>query len=203
MAQRHDKKPRLHMRVESRALRIARRVRDIRRKRHTAVHAEPRSELSRAIHRFLRFAGSSLVCTALDQVLAGLLFIALRRPLHGHSFLRILLATLIARVFSQALNYALNHHLVFVGGDEQAPRRPSRRESLPRFLAVATLVLSLSIIGVYLLHARLGIAESIGKLIVDSLLFFLNYFLQRNWVFTNEPVINPRRARRRRDEARR
>ena len=179
------------IRVRMSVIRNRRKDRSRRRTATTAPSARAATPL-----RFLRFAGSSLICTALDQLLAGLLFILLRNPLRGRGFLRIMVASVVARNFSQALNYVLNHHLVFTGDQQEGAERPSRRESLPRFLVVAATILALSTIGVYLLHSRLGIQESICKLVMDSLLFFLNYYLQQNWVFTTEPTIRPSRTRR-------
>jgi putative flippase GtrA len=153
------------------------------------------AELGR-FRRFARFAGSSLVCTALDQVVAGVLFVALRKPMADMGFVRILLGTVIARVLSQTLNYAVNRRVVFSAQGGKKGNRPSRRESLPRFLALSAGILSLSIIGVYLLHTYAGVQESIAKLLMDFSLFFLNYYLQHNWVFTTEPSIRPRRAKR-------
>lgn len=153
-----------------------------------------------SLRRFLRFTGTSLTCTALDQVVAGLLFVMLRKPMGDKGFFRILVATAVARVISQTLNYALNRRLVFSGtakGEgKQYVNRPSRRESIPRFLAVAAVILTLSTIGVYLLHDFFDLQESIAKLIMDSALFFLNYHLQHNWVFTTEPSIRPHRTKR-------
>ena len=174
----------------------------IRNRRRRASGAAPTSTRAATPLRFLRFAGSSLVCTALDQLLAGLLFVLLREPLSGRGFLRIMVASVIARVFSQTLNYLLNHHLVFSGAGA-THALPSRRESIPRFFAVAALVLGLSTVCVYLLHTFAGLQESLAKIIADSLLFFLNYYLQHNWVFTTEPTINPRKIRQRRQEAKR
>lgn len=192
MADTQRRRTRLRMRVEAKAARVSARAR---------ARISPKGTLS-PIRRFLRFAGSSFTCTVLDQLLAGILFLLLRKPMHDLGFLRIMVASVVARIFSQALNYALNHKLVFVGGTggenagAKVPRRPSRRESLPRFLAVATIILALSTVGVYLLNTYLDIQESVAKLLMDSGLFFVNYYLQRNWVFTTEPSINPRRARR-------
>lgn len=187
MARKRHNGTRLRMRVEGRVAQA---------KRRAAANATPVPSGGR-VARFLRFMGSSLACTVIDQVLAGVLFLLLRKPMRGMGFLRILVGTVIARVVSQAINYSLNHRIVFAGG-AAAAQRPSRRESLPRFLAVAAFVLVLSTTGVYLLHAYLGIAESIAKVGVDSALFFVNYYLQRNWVFTTEPTISPRKAIRRR-----
>ena len=192
MADTQRRRTRLRMRVEAKAARVSARAR---------ARISPKGTLS-PIRRFLRFAGSSFTCTVLDQLLAGILFLLLRKPMQDLGFLRIMFASVVARIFSQALNYALNHKLVFVGGTgggnagAKVPRRPSRRESLPRFLAVATFILSLSTVGVYLLNTYLDIQESVAKLLMDGGLFFVNYYLQRNWVFTTEPSINPRRTRR-------
>ena len=155
-----------------------------------------------AVQRFFRFAGTSLICTIFDQLLAGILFIVLREPMRELGFLRIFVASVVARIFSQALNFFLNHRLVFSGGPSEGRAEegglPTRCECLPRFLVVATFVLTLSTVIVYVLNRSLGLVESLGKLIADTLLFFVNYYLQHNWVFATEPTINPRKIRQRR-----
>lgn len=180
--------------------------------------------------RFRRFVGSSLISTALDQILAFLLFGWLRGVFVSSDFLRIFTATLVARVCSVALNYAINMKRVFnddkadhakieeahaaqlAGADEvedveldeddeagidfddivegpddevrlgQVEVRPMR-ESLPRFIALAAFVLFLSSVGVYIGHVILGFNESASKIVCDMLLFFVNYYFQRTWVF--------------------
>ena len=180
--------------------------------------------------RFTRFVGSSLISTALDQILAFLLFGWLRGVFVSSDFLRIFTATLVARVCSVALNYAINMRRVFnddkadhakieeahaaqlAGADEvedveldeddeagidfddivegpddevrlgQVEVRPMR-ESLPRFIALAAFVLFLSSVGVYIGHVILGFNESASKIVCDMLLFFVNYYFQRTWVF--------------------
>lgn len=180
--------------------------------------------------RFTRFVGSSLISTALDQILAFLLFGWLRGVFVSSDFLRIFTATLVVRVCSVALNYAINMKRVFnddkadhakieeahaaqlAGADEvedveldeddeagidfddivegpddevrlgQVEVRPMR-ESLPRFIALAAFVLFLSSVGVYIGHVILGFNESASKIVCDMLLFFVNYYFQRTWVF--------------------
>ena len=180
--------------------------------------------------RFTRFVGSSLISTALDQILAFLLFGWLRGVFVSSDFLRIFTATLVARVCSVALNYAINMKRVFnddkadhakieeahaaqlAGADEvedveldeddeagidfddivegpddevrlgQVEVRPMR-ESLPRFIVLAAFVLFLSSVGVYIGHVILGFNESASKIVCDMLLFFVNYYFQRTWVF--------------------
>lgn len=64
----------------------------------------------------------------------------------------------------------------------QVEVRPMR-ESLPRFIALAAFVLLLSSVGVYIGHTILGYNESLSKIVCDFLLFFVNYYFQRTWVF--------------------
>lgn len=142
---------------------------------------------------FFRFAASSLTCTAVDQVLAGVLFYALRKPMADIGFVRILVSSVIARCVSLSLNYMLNRRLVFFPDDEEGTKRPRKRESLPQFLMLAVIILALSTVGVFWAHTYLGVEEWQAKFVVDFLLFFLNYFAQRKWVFKTEVTVPVRR----------
>lgn len=142
---------------------------------------------------FFRFAGSSLVCTGIDQVLAVVLFSVLRGPLAALGFFRIFVASALARCVSLSMNFVLNNKMVFKPTETNAPRR-RKRESFPRFLAVAVLILILSTIGVYAAHEYLTVTEWQAKIVMDFALFFLNYSLQRKWVF--KPGVTVRMAHR-------
>ena len=156
-----------------------------RRKPYRSVVKARRAESGKP--HFLRFMLSSASCSLLDQLLAWLLFAALRRPLGDAGFLRILIANVCARCVSLSLNYALNRRLVFTLDVEDPEwRRSSRRESLPRYLALSALVLALSTVGVFVASTNLGVEEWQAKIVVDVALFFLNYNVQRIWVFRNE-----------------
>ena len=114
------------------------------------------------------------------------------------SFLRIFFANVTARIFSLTLNYSLNHRLVFsLDIDDPEWQRSSRRESLPRFIALSAGILALSTLGVFVAHALLGVPEWKAKIVIDVALFFLNYNIQRKWVFRNEVTISPKKIRRR------
>ncbi|MBP3893527.1 MAG: GtrA family protein [Atopobiaceae bacterium] len=148
--------------------------------------------------RFLRFMSASASCSVLDQLLAGVLFSLLRNAFPDTNFLRILIANVTARVFSLSLNYTLNRRLVFSLDVEDAEwQRNSRRESLPRFIALSAGILALSTLGVFVAHALFGVAEWKAKIAIDIALFFLNYNVQRKWVFRNEVTISPKKVRRR------
>ena len=134
---------------------------------------------------FLRFTYASLICWLVDFVLFTLLkripFLAqleLDTPwLHAlsQSAEAILLATAIARVCSATLNFFLNKGMVF---NIKQCKGAAWRYIL---LCVAVMVVSgLAVSGLYVLT---GINSSIIKIVVDLILFVVNYRIQRNWVF--------------------
>lgn len=146
---------------------------------------------------FLRFMAASASCSLLDQLLAWFLFASLRPFMEDAGFLRILISNVTARCVSLSLNYALNHRLVFaLDVEDPEYQRSSRRESLPRFLALSAVVLALSTLGVFIAHTYFGVEEWKAKIAVDVALFFLNYNVQRTWVFRNEVSVKPKHIRR-------
>ena len=164
------------------------------RRRRAAAQEQPQSG---GRPRFLRFMAASASCSTLDQLLAWALFTLLREPMAGAGFLRIMASNVTARCVSLTLNYILNHRLVFtMDVDDPEWQRSARRESLPRFIALSAGVLALSTLGVYLAHTFLGAPEWQAKIVVDVALFFLNYNVQRKWVFRNEVSVKPKRTRR-------
>ena len=134
---------------------------------------------------FLRFTYASLICWLVDFVLFTLLkripFLAqleLDTPwLHAlsQSAEAILLATVIARVVSATLNFILNKTVVF--------NIKQSTGAVWRYIALCILVMLVSGITVSALHALTGINSSAIKLVVDLILFVVNYRIQRSWVF--------------------
>lgn len=134
---------------------------------------------------FFRYASASGLSTVLDIALFTLLDKWLL-PLTGISpvqtvlwkiSLQVLLATAIARAVSAFFNYKVNKSFVF--------QIEKSRGSLTRYLLLAVLVMATSAGLVSGLHNGLGMDKTLLKAIVDTLLFFINYRLQRSWVFTD------------------
>jgi len=124
---------------------------------------------------FLKFISSSAVSSIADLAIAWLLLDLLRPVMVDQNYLRILLATVIARVISITLNYLLNKHLVF--------RRKNNNGSLWRYLMLCLLVIFLSSTGIYVFHTMFSINEKLAKLICDATLFLLSFQMQQRWVF--------------------
>ncbi len=132
---------------------------------------------------FLTFAGSSLLATGIDQLVAWVLFFLIEVLAPELVFYRILIGSAVARVVSVSVNYTLNSKRVF--------RCKSNRRALPRFIALAVFVLGLSTLGVYLLHTEFGIDEKFAKIVVDLGLFFVNFYGQKYWVFAEKKATQP------------
>lgn len=124
---------------------------------------------------FVRFISSSIASAIVDIGIAWFLIDFLRPMLGQHDFVRILLATVIARIISIMVNYLLNRHFVF--------HKENSQGSLWRYLTLCAFVILLSSTGVYLIHTIFFISEKIAKIVCDALLFLLSFQMQRRWVF--------------------
>ena len=140
---------------------------------------------------FFRFMGASLLCTAVDLLLFTLLSIWPLPSLIGADtrwydvlgaelVAVTVLATWIARVLSATLNYRLNRSLVF--------RMKDSKGSALRYVLVAVLVMLVSsrVVGGLSALLKLQAGSVLVTLIkagVDTVLYFINYRIQKNWVF--------------------
>lgn len=118
----------------------------------------------RVFSRVIKYALSSLACTAVDYLLY-LLFL---------SFLPVGWSYAAARVFSATLNYFMNCRLVFQG-----------KPTLANFMGYALLAVFSLATGSFATSflAGSGINSVIAKLLIDGCLFILNYVVQKKLVF--------------------
>lgn len=131
---------------------------------------------------FFKFASSSAVASLLDIVLFTVLdkwLIPAAFPVFasGRDYSLVLAATAIARISSALFNYKVNRQFVF--------QIESRKGALMRYAVLVAFVMVLSAVMVASLSSWLGIDKTLVKMVVDSLLFFINYRVQRTWVFSN------------------
>ncbi|RKN85949.1 glycosyltransferase [Paenibacillus ginsengarvi] len=147
---------------------------------NAGTHFKPIRDSARVMgvlfSNFARFISSSLASSVADLGIAWLLIDLLRPLLGQQDYLRILLATVIARIISILVNYLLNKHFVF--------RKEQSQGSLWRYLTLCAFVILLSSTGVYLLHTIFFLSEKIAKLVCDAVLFLLSFQMQRRWVFS-------------------
>ena len=125
--------------------------------------------------QLLRFAGSSLTCSAVDLGL----FALLTALIDLKTAVLVTVATVVARMVSGVLNFKLNRRWSFRDLDslDGDVRKQGLRYAILFFaqmLASAGLVTLLSVAPAPLVAV---------KVIVDGSLFVVSYFVQRNWVF--------------------
>ncbi len=134
--------------------------------------------ISKVIHgSFIRFMSSSLLCVLIDHGIFNLLNLAV---FHNGAEKRadiILLSTVIARVVSAGTNFTLNRQLVF-------KQKGNAGKALIRYILLSIGIMLASAGGTWLLSRIMS--STVAKLIVDTLLYFVSYRAQQNWVFREE-----------------
>ena len=143
-----------------------------------ASHFNPFKDTVKIYAVIMKYIISSVGASVIDLVLFTLLNMLL--PKSMEEWIRIFTATAAARVVSSAINYTVNRKKVF--------RSRSRvKSSLLKYYTVAVCQAALSYGLVYGLTYVLGTSQSIlqtlYKMIVDIVLFFLCFVVQREWVF--------------------
>ena len=126
--------------------------------------------------QFLLFVFSSLSSAVLDLVLFSV-FVSLLKGTGGIWYAGA--ATILARIISAAYNFLINHRLVFKS-------QVSKRNAAIRYFLLAILQMLASALlvtgGVYLLPMAPELAV---KIVVDTILFFISYTIQREMVFSS------------------
>jgi exopolysaccharide biosynthesis protein len=123
----------------------------------------------------LKFAFSSLGCSALD---VGI-FTLLCAFIFNTNALGILFATMSARILSGICNYLINRNMVF-----GVKRNVGCSASGYFALFLVLMIASGSATGAF---TEIGLQPTFAKIIVDTALFSISYFIQRNFIFSSRP----------------
>jgi putative flippase GtrA len=120
---------------------------------------------------FLMYSASSVASFLVDVgMYAG--FIFLLSPYFDTA--HVVIATVIARIISSLFNYFVNRKVVF---------HSKARRSLSKYFSLVVVQMATSALLVYLLYLLFRQGEVILKIIVDSFLFFVSYYVQKRWIF--------------------
>ncbi len=144
---------------------------------NAASHFRPVRDSIRIYSLILKYAAASLASSGVDLALFFLLSLFLTSPAGA------IAAAAIARVASAAVNFLLNRKAVF------RSKAPAGR-ALVRYCILAAAVLAVSSGTIALLTRLFSLAapafaplKTLLKFAVDTLLFFANYRIQKEWVF--------------------
>lgn len=145
---------------------------------NSETHFNPLKDSIKIYAVILKYILSSLSASLIDLIAFTLLNLFL--PENMDDGLRILLATAAARIISSAINYTVNRKRVFKSSS-------NIKSSLIKYYILSVCQAAMSYSFVYLLTLASGTSQSIiqtlFKMAVDVILFFLCFTVQREWVF--------------------
>lgn len=141
---------------------------------NTSSHFRTVADSIRVYRPLIGFSASSLFAFGLDTVLLLLL-----SAMTGN----LLVAVAGARVISAAVNFTINHRLVFREG-----RIASLRRAAPRYFALAGVILVANYLLIRGLNSGLGVPLLAAKVITEITLFCASFLIQRLVVFRDRRV---------------
>jgi glycosyltransferase involved in cell wall biosynthesis len=136
-------------------------------------HFNPIIDSMKIYFVLLRFGSVSLMTALLDNLV---FYLAFRHS--GH----VLGSQILGRVFAVGFNYSMVRKSVFYS-------KQRHKTVLPKYLLLVLVSGTVSYAGIRLLSAKLGINPVSAKLIVETILFFANFAIQRMFIF--EPQAQP------------
>ncbi|MBO4600672.1 MAG: bifunctional glycosyltransferase family 2/GtrA family protein [Bacilli bacterium] len=136
-------------------------------------HFNPLKDSIRIYKLFIKYIFSAISSFALDILLFAIFMKVLPKDLNN----KIVISTIMARVISSLYNYLVNSKLVF---------KKSKRSSIIKYfvLVIVQMFASGFIVDALSKHV-FSFSPTIIKIIVDSIIFVVNFFIQREWVFKN------------------
>lgn len=145
---------------------------------NASTHFHPIRDSFKIYKVILKFGISSAVSSIIELLAFTLVNMILDlMPLELKIELSILISSVISRVISSLCNYKMNRALVFNTGCNS---------SFGRYviLCAAQLLISASLVSLltYLFTAK-TFGQTVLKAVVDTVLFFISYRIQKNWVF--------------------
>lgn len=138
-------------------------------------HFNPLLDSVRIYSLFVKFLAVSLASFFVD-ILLFMLFSNLTRLVFPFGFITV--STIAARIISSFVNFSFNRSKVF-GNTNNGGR------VFVRYFALCTVQMFLSAFLVTWLYSAAGAFETLIKVGVDSVLFFISYQVQMKWVFRN------------------
>ena len=90
----------------------------------------------------------------------------------------IIVGTVIARIISSLINYLLNKNKVFEHGNKGMDK-----STLFKYYALVVIQMGVSAFAVWIIHEVINIDATIIKMGVDVIIFVVNYFVQKKFIF--------------------
>lgn len=150
---------------------------------NSATHFNPLTDSVKIYVQILKYAASSLVCSLIDIGLFTLVNMLIITYLGENESLRLFIATAFARIVSSLTNYLLNQRAVFRS-------KSSAKKTFVRYYILCAAQLAASYLLVKgtcrLYNIPVNLWQSVIKIVVDTVLFFISYGIQRDWVYSEK-----------------
>lgn len=140
-------------------------------------HFNPILDSIRIYGTFIKYVLSSAFSFLVDILLYSL-FVFL---LQGKTPAYIMISTILARGVSLIVNYGMNYLTVF-----SSPNRQTKNGSFIRYLILALVQVLTSGFLTTVLVKWLGSHEVVTKILIDVILFFFSFYIQKKYVFVKE-----------------
>lgn len=139
---------------------------------NSASHFNPVLDSIKIYVQIAKFGLSSILSSLVDIGLFAFVYATLKEDL----LFRVIIATVLARIVSSLFNYTLNKHMVFQS-------KGNTKQSLVYYYLLVVLVMLSSALLVYVFDVLIPISPVVIKIVVDGLLFFLSFNIQRKVIF--------------------
>ena len=144
-------------------------------------HFNPLKDSIRIYGEILKFSVSSFLSFLVDYIV----FVCIV-ALFGPTVSMVLFANVFARITSAVFNYSINRNFVFAGYDYDKTSRKAEengKSSAIKYAALAVSILLVNSMILYALTAYTGVDPAILKVLVEVLMFFVSFTVQRKFVF--------------------
>lgn len=138
------------------------------------THFNPLKDSIKIYLIFFKYILSSIIAFVVDILLYKLFFNIFINIINIYA---IMTATIFARIVSSVLNYSINKNIVF---------KKMNKTSIIKYFTLCIIQVFVSGGTVSLLYWITGFNEVGLKIIVDLIIFFINYKVQQKWVFEKE-----------------
>ncbi len=147
---------------------------------NSGTHFNPLTDSIKIYAIILKYAASSLICSLIDIGLFTLINLLTISFFGESETMRVFFATAVARIVSSLTNYYANQRGVFQS-------KKSMKKSIVRYYILAVIQLVVSSLLVNGLSALFGVQSSgwqtLIKAVIDTILFFFSFSIQRDWVY--------------------
>lgn len=142
-------------------------------KNNSGSHFNPIKDSIIIYKLFAKYIISSLSSFIVD-ILLFTLFVSLLPKINLKGITEIVIATILARIISATYNFIINSKVVF---------KNQNKNSIIKYFILCILQMFISAFAVSALFDLIHINSTLIKVIVDTVIFIINFVIQREWVF--------------------